>query len=68
LGLLAEKNPTPIWRFIPQNPRDGEELAFPAVQNRNAPARPGRSGQQRYCTTRVMEVKGKIEAEERKVK
>jgi len=32
LGLLAEENryPTPIGRFIPLNPRDGAEVAFPA--------------------------------------
>ena len=22
---------TPIWRFIPQNPRDGAEMAFPGA-------------------------------------
>ena len=28
--LTCPLNPTPIGRFIPLNPRDGEELAFPA--------------------------------------
>jgi hypothetical protein len=32
---------------------------MPAVQNRNAPAEPGHSTQQRYCTMRVMRVKSK---------
>jgi hypothetical protein len=37
-------------------------------ENRNAPAKPRRSSQQRYCTTRVIKVKLKNWGNERKVK
>src|SRR6267143_1292479 len=55
-NLLAEENryPTPIGRFIPLNPRDGAEVAFPGDtlagepggQNRNA----SRGGEAQYAT------------------
>jgi len=38
----------------------------PALQNRNAPAEPGRRNQRGYCTTTVMRVKLKIRGKRKK--
>ena len=46
--------------------RRQECLRHNRAENRNAPARPGRSGQQRYCTTMIMGGKLKIRDKRKK--
>jgi hypothetical protein len=57
VDLITEEKSGPCELVCPL----GDHRAVPQrwPRNRNAPARPGRSGQQRYCTMRVMPVKGK---------
>jgi hypothetical protein len=70
-GLLGTDNRCRANREIhPAKPAGWRRVGVPGAlagkpglqrwpENRNAPARPGRSGQHRYCTTRVIRVEGK---------